>query len=127
MNEGISTGGIATIVLPERVDSATSESVERLLLDALRPGAPMIIDGHAVSYMSAAGVRALATVLHHAAEVEAHVAFCRFGGAAADCLLVSGFTQLFDVVESLEEARDKLKTKQAQSPAERLHPRLTTG
>lgn len=127
MNGGKPDEGIATIVLPERVDSVTAEPIGRMILEALRPGAPMIIDGHAVTYMSAAGVRTLATVLHRAEEVEAHVAFCRFAGAAADCLLVSGFNQLFDLSDSAEEAHGKLKTKQAQAPAERLHPRQTTG
>ena len=52
---------IATVMLPERVDSATSASVEALMFAALRPGARVIVDGSAVTYMSAAGVRVLAT------------------------------------------------------------------
>ncbi len=126
MTKGISKEGAATIVLPERVDSATSSSVEKSIVDALRPGARVIIDGHAVTYMSAAGVRALATILHRAEDVEAHVVFCRFAGAAADCLLVSGFSDLFDVAESAEEAFKRLKSRPL-DPAQRLHPRQTTG
>ena len=34
----------------------------------------------------------------------ARIVFCRFSGPAADCLLVSGFSQLFDVADSVEEA-----------------------
>lgn len=120
-------GDIATIVLPDRVDSETAVSVEKTILEALRAERPLIIDGHAVTYMSAAGVRTLATVLHRAEVMKAEVAFCRFAGAAADCLEVSGFGKLFDVSESLEQAGEKLKTKRAQTPAEPLHPRLTTG
>ena len=127
MMDGDAKEGPTTIVLPERVDSATSANLERTIIDALRPGAQVIIDGHAVGYMSAAGVRTLATVLHRAEELLADVVFCRFTGAAADCLLVSGFSQLFDVAESTEEAQGRLKTKETQPPAERLHPRRTTG
>lgn len=119
--------GITTIVLPERVDSATSADVERTIVDALQPGARVIIDGHEVSYMSAAGVRMLATVLHRAEELQAVVVFCRFAGAAADCLLVSGFGRLFEIVGSPEEAHSRLRTKETQPPVERLHPRQTTG
>ena len=38
------------------------------MVDALRPGAGVIVDGSAVTYMSAAGVRVLAIVLHRAEE-----------------------------------------------------------
>jgi anti-sigma B factor antagonist len=113
---------IATIMLPERVDSATSASVEALMVGALRPNASVIVDGSAVTYMSAAGVRALAIVLHRAAELSAKIVFCSFSGPAADCLLVSGFSQLFDVADSTEQALSRLRPKLAEGPADRLHP-----
>ena len=113
---------IATIMLPERVDSATSASVEALMVGALRPNAGVIVDGSAVTYMSAAGVRALAIVLHKAAELSARIVFCSFSGPAADCLLVSGFSQLFDVADSTEQALSLLRPNLAAGPADRLHP-----
>ena len=113
---------IATIMLPERVDSATSASVEALMVGALRPNAGVIVDGSTVTYMSAAGVRALAIVLHKAAELSARIVFCSFSGPAADCLLVSGFSQLFDVADSTEQALSRLRPKLAEGPADRLHP-----
>ena len=97
------------------------------MLDALRHSTRVIVDGSEVTYMSAAGVRALATVLHRAQEQKAQVVFCRFSGAAADCLVVSGFSQLLDVAESVEEALARLGPKLATSPADRLHARGTTG
>jgi anti-sigma B factor antagonist len=118
---------IATVVLPRQVDSETSASVEALIIDALRPGGSAIVDGNEVAYMSAAGVRAFARALHHAEEIGAHIAFCRFTGAAADCLLVSGFTQLFDVVESVAEAAERLRRKPAGPAEERLHPHGRAG
>ena len=127
MTEVKAKEGATTIVLPERVDSATATDVERMILDALQPSGQMIIDGHEVGYMSAAGVRTLATVLRRAGELQVDIVLCRFNGAAADCLLVSGFTELFDVADSTEEAVERLKTKGTQPPAESLHPRRTTG
>ena len=118
---------IVTIMLPERVDSATSASVEALMVGALRPNASVIVDGSAVTYMSAAGVRAIAIVLHKAAELSAKIVFCSFSGPAADCLMVSGFSQLFDVAESTEQALSRLRPKLAEGPADRLHPQGTTG
>lgn len=127
MSEMSTEAEIVTVVLPAQVDSATATSVERLVMDALSPGVRVIVDGGGVSYMSAAGVRALATVLHKAAEVHARIVFCQFKGAAGDCLQVSGFGQLLDVAESTEEAATRLRAEPVLGSAERLHPRHTTG
>jgi len=118
---------ITTILLPERMDSATASSVERTLQAALTRGARVIVDGSEVTYMSAAGVRALAGVLHGAEALEAHVVFCRFSGPAADCLDVSGFSQLLDVADTLEDATARLKPQLGGSAGERLHRRGAAG
>jgi anti-sigma B factor antagonist len=126
MMEGNSREKATTIELPDRLDSTTSSSIQKTIMDALQPGARVIIDGHRVGYMSAAGVRTLATILHRAEALDADLVFCRFAGAAADCLLVSGFSDLFDIAESTEEAHKRLKSR-VLDPAERLHLRQTTG
>jgi anti-anti-sigma factor len=121
------TPDIATIKLPQCTDSTTSASVEESMLAALRPGGRMIVDGSAVTYMSAAGVRALATVLHRAEEQQTRVVLCSFSGAAADCLLVSGFSRLLDIAGSIEEATARLHPSHAGNFVNRLHPRGTAG
>jgi anti-sigma B factor antagonist len=123
----VASNDIATIMLPERMDSVTASSVERTLQAALTRGAKIIVDGSAVAYMSAAGVRALAGVLHGAEALGAHVVFCRFSGPAADCLDVSGFSQLLDIAENIEDATARLKPGLAGSTGERLHPRGAAG
>lgn len=116
-----------TVMLPVQVDSETSASVEDSIVSALRPNGGVIVDGSEVAYMSAAGVRVFARALHKAEDQGAHIVFCRFAGAAADCLLVSGFSQLFDVVDSREEAAALLRPKPAGSSGERLHRRGGAG
>jgi len=118
---------IATIKLPQLTDSTTSSWVEESMLAALRPGGRMIVDGSAVTYMSAAGVRALATVLHRAEEQQTRVVLCSFSGAAADCLMVSGFSRLLDIAGSVEEATARLRPSHDGSFVNRLQPRGTTG
>jgi anti-anti-sigma factor len=118
---------VTTVMLPAQVDSETSASVEASILAALRPGGGVIVDGNEVTYMSAAGVRVFARALHRAEDQGAHLVFCRFAGAAADCLLVSGFTQLFDVAESVEAAVERLRSKAAGVRGERLHLRGSAG
>jgi len=118
---------IATIMLPENFDSATSAAVERALEAALAPRGKLLVDGSAVTYMSAAGVRALVRGLHAAEAVDAHVVFCSFRGPAADCLEVSGFAQLLDVVASVAEARARLVSRTVERYAERLHARGAAG
>jgi anti-sigma B factor antagonist len=114
---------ISIVMLPAHFDSGTSASVERMLIAALKPQGKLIVDGSPVVYMSAAGVRTLATVLHAAEAMEAHVVFCNFRGPASDCLEVSGFAQLLDVVDSAEEARGRLVARTVERFAERLHGR----
>jgi len=127
MSEVNAETAIATVMLPQKVDSATSASVEALMVAALRPNARVIVDGSAVKYMSAAGVRALAIVLHRAAELSVRIVFCSFSGPAADCLQVSGFSQLFDVADSTEQAVARLNPGPATGPAGRLHPQGAAG
>jgi ceramide glucosyltransferase len=121
------TPDIATIKLPECTDSMSSSRVEESMLAALQPGGRMIVDGSAVTYMSAAGVRALATVLHRAEQQGARVVLCSFSGAAADCLMVSGFSRLLDIAGSVEEAKARLRRNLAGSAGNRLQPRRSAG
>ena len=121
------TADIATFKLPECTDSTTSARIEQMMLAALRPGGRLIVDGSAVTYMSAAGVRALATVLHRAEERRTRVVLCSFSGAAADCLMVSGFSQLFDIAGSMAEAEARLRPNPSEGPVKRLHPRGAAG
>ena len=126
MNAMEPIGGIDMFQLPERMDSATAAGIQRELLATLRSGSKLIVDGSAVTYMSAAGVRALATVLHGAEEQKAQVVFCRFSGSAADCLEVSGFSQLLDVADTVEAARERLQSTSADR-SNRLHRRGSAG
>ncbi len=112
---------ISTVMLPAKVDSVTVASVEVMLVAALRPGARVIVDGSQVTYMSAAGVRTFASVLHKAADAEARIVFCRFAGAAWDCLLVSGFSELLEIAGTVEEASARLEKEPPHVGGESLH------
>lgn len=120
-------GGIETVKLPDCIDSMTALSVEASILEKVHLGARLIVDGSDVTYMGAAGVRALATALHRAEEAQAQIVFCRFSGPAADCLLVSGFSRLLEVADSVEEATERLEPGRVAVPGERLHARGTAG
>ena len=100
---------ISTVTLPATIDSVTVTAVEGMLMAALRPSARVIVDGSEVAYMSAAGVRTFASVLHRAAAIQARIVFCRFAGAAWDCLLVSGFSELLEIAGTAEEAVARLE------------------
>jgi len=122
-----SANRVRTLMLPARFDSETAFVVEQDVRTALVPGAQLILDGSAVTYMSAAGVRTLASVLHAAQAVSAEVVFCRFKGAAADCLEVSGFSQLLDVADSLDQAMARLGADGQTRSVGRLHVRGAAG
>jgi len=118
---------ISTVMLPPKIDSVTVSAVEDMLVAALRRGARVIVDGSQVTYMSAAGVRTFASVLHKAAKVQSRIVFCRFSGAAWDCLLVSGFSELLEIAGTTEEAAARLETEPMPSTGESLHRRGTAG
>ncbi|MGQ3301737.1 STAS domain-containing protein [Reyranella sp.] len=127
MNSRNSSQPISTVMLPAKVDTVTVAGVESMLLTALRPGARIIVDGSAVAYMSAAGVRTFATVMHEAAKVQARVAFCSFHGAAWDCLVVSGFSELLEIAETTAQAAARLEKDPSPSGGESLRQRGTAG
>ena len=118
---------IEIVSLPDCVDSTTAEAIEQSILGRIVPGARLVVDGADVTYMGAAGVRALVGILHRAQKAGARIVFCRFGGPAADCLVVSGFSRLLDVAESVEEAMVRLQPELLTESAGRLHPRGATG
>lgn len=124
---GAITASTTTIALPERFDSVSAAIFERDVTNQMTPGARIIFDGQAVTYMSAAGVRTLASVLHRAAEREVRLIFCRFSAAAVDCLVVSGFSDLFEIAESAEEASDRLNRPIESGSDERLHRPVGAG
>jgi anti-anti-sigma factor len=92
-----------TVTLPTRLDSTTSASVEATVMAVLRDGVAVVVDGSEVDYMSAAGVRVLVDAYRKASAIGARLTLCRFTGAAADCLAVSGFADLLPVVASLDD------------------------
>ena len=118
---------IEIVNLPDCVDSTTAEAIEQSILRRIVPGARLVVDGGDVTYMGAAGVRALVGILHHAQTAGGRVVFCRFGGPAADCLIVSGFSRLLDVAGSVEEATARLQPELLAKPAGRLHARGAAG
>ena len=114
---------VVIVALPERLDSATSAEVEATVMAVLREGVAVVVDGANVIYMSAAGVRVLVDAYRKAAQQGARLVLCRFTGAAADCLAVSGFGVLLPVMASVDEAMLKLGIDPQPRPLDRLHHR----
>ena len=111
---------IIVVPMPERLDSTTAAEVEAAVIAVLREGVGVVIDGSAVEYMSAAGVRVLVDAFRKANEQGARLVLCRFTGAAEECLSVSGFSALLPAVASVDEARRKVQSELAASPVDRL-------
>lgn len=114
---------VVTVALPERLDSATSAEVEATVMAVLREGVAVVVDGANVVYMSAAGVRVLVDAFRKANQQGARLVLCRFTGAAADCLAVSGFGALLPVTATVDDAKRKLASDPRARPLDRLHRR----
>jgi anti-sigma B factor antagonist len=118
---------VVTLVLPERIDSATSAEVEATVMAVLREGVAVVVDGTNVVYMSAAGVRVLVDAYRKAVQQGARLVLCRFSGAAAECLAVSGFAELLPISASVDDAKRKLAIDPPARPLDRLHRRHNAG
>jgi len=73
---------IVEVHLPPRMDSRTSADAERAALAAIQPAGAVIVRADSVVYMSAAGIRALATLTRAAKACGARVAFTGFDGVS---------------------------------------------
>lgn len=118
---------VVTVTLPERLDSTTSAEVEAAVMAVLGEGVAVVVDGANVVYMSAAGVRVLVDAFRKAAEQNARLVLCRFTGAAAECLAVSGFGPLLPTAASVDEAMRKLGVNPEARRPDRLHRRHNAG
>lgn len=104
----------------------TVTAIEGMLLAALRPGARVIVDGSQVAYMSAAGVRTFASVLHQAANMGARIVSAG-SPAPPGIAFVSGFSELLEIAGTVEQAAARLEAEPRLAAGESLHPRGTAG
>ena len=89
-----------------RLDASTVSILERSLVRALSTGARVIvIDMGEVTYISSSGLRVLLTTRRQARERGGDVLLCALSPNVRDVLDMVGFTVLFSIFTSVEDAK----------------------
>ena len=80
----------------------------RITLDAevVKPGAKaLIVDCDELDYINSDGLRTLAFMRNCTREAKMRFILCRLGDSPREVLELSGFDQILDIAETLEEAK----------------------
>jgi anti-anti-sigma factor len=98
--------GESLVVAPVgRIDSTTSEALERALAGALDGGARrMVVDFGGVSYISSVGLRVLLVVAKRMRSERGTLVLCGLGDAVRQVFDLAGFLPLFTVESTRELA-----------------------
>ena len=106
-------GDGALIVAPRgRVDSTTSEELERSLLRCLEQGERrIVVDFAGVEYISSAGLRVLLMLAKRLREARGDLVLCSMGDAVRQVFDLAGFIPLFAVEPSRERALARLEPR----------------
>jgi anti-anti-sigma factor len=101
--------GTLVVVPVGRVDSGTAGALEGRLLDRLAAGhRQLVIDLAEVQYISSAGLRVLLLTLNKLKAVGGRLVLCSMGHSVREVFELAGFTAIFEIEPSREQARARL-------------------
>jgi len=98
------------IVRPEgRLDTNTAPDFERHLTDRLEAEVvPLVLDLSALDYISSAGLRVVLLVAKQMKTRNAKMALCALKGNVREVFDISGFLQILQVYDTLDQARGEV-------------------
>ena len=100
--------GEVLIVQPRgRIEGAmNAKALHEAFENALKPAdRALVLDLEELSYMSSAGLRAIAIMSNHARVAKVSFVVCSLSTSMVNLFATSGFDQLVRVVDTLEDAR----------------------
>jgi anti-sigma B factor antagonist len=99
---------IPVLSVTGRLDASTVNILERALMRALMQGTKaIVIDASGITYISSSGLRVLLTARRQVRERDGDILLCALSPNVRDVMNMVGFTALFSVYESLDEARNE--------------------
>jgi anti-anti-sigma factor len=103
--------GVVVVAPAGRVDSTTSEVLERALSGALDGGeSRLVVDFGRVDYISSAGLRVLLVAAKRVGSVKGSLVLCSLGDSVRQVFDLAGFLPLFTVEASRDLAVRRLAT-----------------
>jgi anti-anti-sigma factor len=105
--------GIFVVAPRGRIDSTTSDAVEKALVQALDAGdRKIVIDFAGVDYISSAGLRVLLVTAKRLSGGRGSLVLCGLGDSVRQVFDLAGFLPLFTVDGSRDSARARLGSAQ---------------
>jgi anti-sigma B factor antagonist len=102
--------GLTVVTLPERIDTHNATAVQARFDELLADGTrTMIADLDQTEYISSAGLRVFLYVLKFLEKNGGRIALCGMKPFVADVFDIAGFSQLFIVAGSRDEAAAVLR------------------
>ncbi len=102
-------GEVTVVTLPARVDTTSARDVESAFDDILDGGARRLVaDFGANEYVSSAGLRVFLAVLKYLEKNDGRIVLCAMQPFVEDVFSISGFSELFTIAGSREEAVELL-------------------
>ena len=98
-------GDVTVVRLPARVDTSSAGEVEAAFAALLDDGALLLVaDFGANEYVSSAGLRVFLSVLKRLEQGAGRIVLCAMQPFVGDVFEISGFSELFEIVGTREEA-----------------------
>ena len=98
-------GGVNTFKLLGRLDSNTSQSFEKRLMDAISDGAKnVIIDFKELDYISSAGLRVILKATKTIKRQDGKIMLCSMQDYVKEVFEIAGFDSFLPIVPTLEDA-----------------------
>ena len=103
-------GDVSIAVFVKRLDAYTSRDAEMTLKDIVEKGARKIVcDLSQTEYVASAGLRLLLSVTKNLKRLDGQLILCSLGPYVKEVFDTAGFTQLFKMYSSTEEALSSLQ------------------
>lgn len=102
-------GKIAIFALKGRLDSASSNEVEKKILDSIENGLnDVVLDFSSLDYLSSAGIRALVHCHKEIEKKHGHIFLASVPKPIENVLYITGFLPYFKIYDNPNQALDDL-------------------
>ncbi|MBE6414465.1 MAG: STAS domain-containing protein [Verrucomicrobiaceae bacterium] len=99
------------IVIKGRLDVTTTQDLEKTFTDLFNAGKnKMLIDCTELEYISSAGLRTLLTAAKTSKKIDGKIVLANLNTNVKQIFEISGFTSIFDIFDSLQNAVSALES-----------------
>jgi anti-anti-sigma factor len=98
-------GNFLVIALTGRIDASNSKILDEQCTELINEGeSRLIFDLSGVNYISSAALRVFLLVAKQLSKVNGSIKICGLSSTLRDVFDISGFSKLFEITETVEEA-----------------------